>query len=82
MAAFEPGCLPAALGSLPLTDPHEACELALDLVVQKELARADLMQRALITASCGLGTLPVAAAARACRLTAGVSARARYLRRP
>ena len=56
---------------------------AMDLLVQKGLARDDLLQRALISASCGLGTLPVAAAVRACQLTAGVSAllRARYLSR-
>jgi hypothetical protein len=29
VTTFEPGCLPAALGSLPLTDPQEACELVL-----------------------------------------------------
>ncbi len=54
---------------------------AMDLLMQKGLARDDLLAHALITASCGLGTLPQAAAVRACQLTAGLSAlmRTRYL---
>lgn len=52
---------------------------AMDLLVQKGISRADLIERALITASCGLGTVLPGAAIRACEMVAGVSARMREM---
>lgn len=46
---------------------------AMDLLVQKGISLDDLLHRSLVTAACGLGTLSVPDATRACELTAGVS---------
>jgi methionine synthase II (cobalamin-independent) len=47
---------------------------AMALLAAKGVSRDLLLQRALITTSCGLGTLSVADATRACELTSSVSA--------
>ncbi|HEX9115067.1 MAG TPA: methionine synthase [Anaerolineae bacterium] len=52
---------------------------AMDLLVQKGISRDDLLNRSLITSSCGLGTLSVADATRACELTDAVSEQMRAL---
>jgi hypothetical protein len=52
---------------------------AMDLLVQKDVSLDDLLHRSLVTASCGLGTLSVPAAVRACELAAGISTQMRAL---
>lgn len=54
---------------------------AMNLLVEKGIALDELMNSSLITPSCGLGTLPLDSAAKACELTSAVSAemRRRYL---
>ncbi len=74
------GIIPAdaqALESETVESLSRKLDAALDLLVGQGVRRDDLLHRALITTSCGLGELPPAAAVRACELTAGLSARLR-----
>ncbi|MBN1485646.1 MAG: methionine synthase [Chloroflexia bacterium] len=61
-------------------DLQQRLEAAWDLLANKGLDREEIVQAALITPSCGLGSVSVAAATRALELTAELSAavRARY----
>jgi hypothetical protein len=70
------GIVPNDAGLLDEETPDSLVEkllAAMELLVQKGVPRDDLLQRGMVSAACGLGTLSVGAAARACQLTLAVS---------